>query len=116
MWHESIDPIKFPNQSHFRNSFRINSLNNAARDAIEELKSLRRQLGSHHRHSPGKESQLASASAPSNLNFHFLDTFHLSLGLHFNGHTVLDPVHFKTDTYKQIFAEMWQATADLCGT
>ena len=100
--HERIADVgqgKFGEQQHFRNSFRINSFNNALKMQV-----------SHEKRKYGVS------------NVHFLDTFHFSLGLHWSGHAIkkgvkiLDPVHFYGDFVYGEFARLvWNATQDLCG-
>lgn len=117
-YHEAIRAhTGYGGQEHFRNSFRVNALNEA----------MRREL-----------------SAVRGRSVHFLDTFHLSLGLHFSGHNkpprarpasaalpgeahgeplsqpvlgpVLDPVHFHPEHVNSELAKVvWEATVDLCG-
>ena len=93
-------------QAHFRNSFRIDASNNALRAAVREVQE------QHRREDP---------QGSSRMNFHFLDTFHLSLALHWSGHATgpnenrLDPVHYKEDHVNEEFAELlFDGAAALC--
>jgi hypothetical protein len=102
MHHEGIkvvDKGKFGDQAHFRNSFRIASANAAMRRAVADARAS---------HSDRKQG----------LNVHFLDTFHLSLGLHWSGHDVgamQDPVHFRPEGINREFAEvLFEAATEMC--
>jgi hypothetical protein len=100
-FHEKILDVKggkFNEQQHFRNSWRIASFNQGMRDAINDVKRSRRDN---------------NEPVP---NVHFLDAFHMSLGLHWLGHSTdpLDPVHF---TNNAIFADLaFLAVRELCGS
>jgi hypothetical protein len=100
-FHEKILDVKggkFNEQQHFRNSWRIASFNQGMRDAINDVKRSRRDN---------------NEPVP---NVHFLDAFHMSLGLQWLGHSTdpLDPVHF---TNNAIFADLaFLAVRELCGS
>ena len=88
-------------QAHFRNSFRINAANRAMRDAVAA------EQANYSRSSLGREK----------LNVHFLDTFHLSLGLHWSGHDIehiLDPVHFLRPLNREFAEVLFEAASQLC--
>lgn len=98
-YHETISAVKdgkFGNQQHFRNSWRIASLNRELRNAVIDAKRKRRD------------------NSEEPLNVHFLDPFHMSLGVHWIGHFTqpADPVHFINNA---AFADLaFEAVRDLC--
>ena len=107
--HEAIDDnTGYLGQAQFRNSFRINSINGAMKDELLTRRGHR--------------------------NIHFLDQFHMSLGLHWSGHFMarrgsapshtalhtrgerIDPLHFHPEHLNIEFARLvWEGTQALCG-
>jgi hypothetical protein len=100
-FHEKIIDVKhgkFNEQQHFRNSWRIASFNQGMRDAVDDMKRKRRE-----------NNEIVP-------NVHYLDAFHMSLGLHWLGHSndPVDPVHFTNNAF---FADLaFLAVKELCGS